>query len=91
VVIGTGGASRPIRSDADVMTLRFEVHVAGRLPQTLTEEIDTRFETVSRRNQPASTVLEGYVADQTSLRSLLTLIWDTNGSVLSLTAEPENE
>jgi hypothetical protein len=71
------------------MTSRFRVHVTGRLPQALTEEIGIRFGEVAMREQPDSTVLSGRVADQAALRSLLTLIWDTGCAVLSVTLNPD--
>jgi hypothetical protein len=71
------------------MTSRFEVHMTGRLPQALTEVIGTRFGRVAMREQPKSTVLSGNVADQAALRSLLGLIWDTGGSILSVTLDPD--
>jgi len=60
----------------------FEVHVTGRLPQGVTEAINTRLGKISTCQMPNSTVLNGSVADQAALRALLDLIWDTGGSVL---------
>jgi hypothetical protein len=71
------------------MTSRYEVHVTGRLPQALTEAITTRFGEVVTRNQLGSTVLNGSVTDQAALRSLLSLIWDTGGSLLAVTVDPD--
>jgi hypothetical protein len=71
------------------MTSRFEVHVSGRLPQTLAETIGTRFGPVTIRRQPTSTVLTGHVCDQAALRALLGLIWDTGGSLLSVNLEAD--
>ena len=70
------------------MTSRFELQVAGRLPRALTEAIGARFGEVAMRTQPNSTVLAGSVADQAALRSLLGLIWDTGGQVVSVQTEP---
>ena len=70
------------------MTSRFEVRVTGRLPHAVSEAIVTRFGGVAMRQRPTSTVLTGSVADQAALRSLLGLIWDTGGSVLSVTLYP---
>jgi hypothetical protein len=78
-------------SDADLMTYRFEVHVAGRLPEAFTDAIGTRFGKVTVRNEPNATVLNGRIADQAALRSLLTMIWDTNGNVLSANLDPEDQ
>jgi hypothetical protein len=69
------------------MTSRYEVHVTGRLPQALTAAIATRFGEVVTRKQPDSTVLNGSIADQAALRSLLGLIWDTGCSVLAVTVD----
>jgi hypothetical protein len=69
------------------VTSQFEVQVSGPLPQTLTAAIATRFGEVAMRKQPGSTVLNGSVADQAALRSLLDLIWDTGCSVLAVTVE----
>jgi hypothetical protein len=71
------------------MTSRFEVQVSGRLPRVVTEAIDARFGEMALRRQLDSTVLTGNVADQAALRSLLTLIWDTGGAVLSMTIDPD--
>ena len=86
---------RVVRADAagatlTFMTYRFEVHVAGHLPHTFTNAIGTRFGKVTICNEPNATVLKGRIADQAALRSLLTMIWDTNGSVLSATLDPED-
>jgi len=70
------------------MTSRFEVHVTGRLPQTLTQAISARFGEIAMCKQPNTTVLSGNVADQAALRALLGLIWDTGGSVLTVTVHP---
>jgi hypothetical protein len=69
------------------MTSRYEVHVTGRLPQALTATIATRLGEVVMRKQPDSTVLNGSVADQAALRSLLGLIWDTGCTVLAVTVD----
>jgi hypothetical protein len=71
------------------MTSRFEVQVSGRVPQGLTGAIGARFGAINVRERPASTVLSGSVADQAAVRALLTLIWDTGGTVLSVTVDPD--
>jgi hypothetical protein len=73
------------------MTSRFEVQVTGRLPQALTTAIATRFGQVVMRKQPGSTVLNGSIADQAALRSLLGLIWDTGCSVLAVTIDHDTD
>jgi phage baseplate assembly protein W len=69
------------------MTARFEVQMTGRLHQALTAVIATRFGEVVMRKQPGSTVLNGKIADQAALRSLLGLIWDTGCTVLAVTVD----
>jgi hypothetical protein len=81
VVRGAG-----VAGDGEPMTLRVQVHVAGRLPQALTETAGTRFGEIAVRMQPTCTMLAGRVADQAALRALLNLIWDTGASVLSVTS-----
>jgi len=73
------------------MTSRFEVHVAGRLPQTLSEAISTRFADAAVDKQPNSTVLTGSLAEQAALRALLALIWDTGGTVLFVARDPDRD
>jgi len=73
------------------MTSRFEVHTTGRLPKTVGEAISTRFGAVAVTTRPNSTVLTGSLADQAALRALLALIWDTGGTVLSVTLDPDSD
>ena len=73
------------------MTLRFHVHVAGRLPLALTEAVGARFEEIALRKQPTCTVLDGCIADQAAVRSLLNLIWDTGASVLSVNLDGDDQ
>ena len=70
------------------MTSGFEVRVSGRLPRTVSEAVSARWGELSTRNRSHSTVLTGTVVDQAALRALLDLIWDTGGSVLSVTLHP---
>jgi hypothetical protein len=72
------------------MTSHVEVHVIGRLPQALTQAISARFGEFTMRTQSNSTVLNGSIADQAALRSLLGLIWDTGSSVLSVAVDPHS-
>jgi hypothetical protein len=58
-----------------LMTSRFEVHVSGRLPQTLAETIGTRFGPVTIRRQPTSTVLTGHVCGLWYLRGVRPVGW----------------
>ena len=71
------------------MTSRFEVHVTGRLPRALAETIGSRYGQVGMREQPKVTVLSGRVPDQAALRSLRGLIWDSGGSVLSVSLDAD--
>jgi hypothetical protein len=66
------------------MTSRFEIQVTGRLPHALTQAISGRFGRVEIDGQANATVLNGRIADQAALRSLLGLIWDTGGSIHTL-------
>jgi hypothetical protein len=52
------------------------------------EEIGERFGEVAILEERGSSVLSAIVADQAALRSLLTLIWDTGGDLLSVTLDP---
>jgi hypothetical protein len=67
------------------MSSRFDLHVAGRLPQGLIDAIGTRFGDVAMHPQSGSTVLTGSVPDQAALRALVELVWSTAASVISLT------
>jgi hypothetical protein len=69
------------------MTSPLEVRVTGCLSRALAEEIGERFEEVAVRPEGESSVLSGTIADQAALRSLLSLIWDTGGAVLSVTLD----
>jgi hypothetical protein len=68
----------------------FEIRVAGQLPATVHGMIRLRFGDIAVRVQAPLTVLTGLVLDQSQLRALLSLIWDSGGSVLyvALTTEP---
>jgi hypothetical protein len=67
------------------MTLRVEIQLGGRLPQTLAEVIGTRFGDVALGQQRKATVLVAHLSDQSALRALLCLIWDIGGNVMSVT------
>ena len=68
------------------MTFKFRLVVSGRLPQTTVKLLQTRFGVVDLVAGRDSTTVIGIVDDQPALRALLSLIWDTGGSVLSLDA-----
>jgi len=69
------------------MTSHFEARVAGRLPHAFTEVVGSRFGQVDLCERLDSTLLSGTLPDQAALRSLLTLIWDTGSSILSVTLD----
>jgi hypothetical protein len=62
------------------MTARFEVQVTGRLHQALTAASPP-----GSGRSSCATVLNGKIADQAALRSLLGLIWDTGCTLLDVT------
>lgn len=66
------------------MTSPFELEVSGRLPQALVQVISSRFGNIALTEQQKGTVLYGGVADQAALRALLSLIWDSGGSLVSV-------
>ena len=81
---------RPIRRVIVVsMTLRYELHLTGRLPQTATDRIRCRLGPFAKRGDRKSDVLTGTIADQSALRALLTLIWDSGVGVQSVAVEPD--
>ena len=58
--------------------------LSGLLPLTTVKLLHTRFGVVDLIGGGASTTVTGIVDDQPALRALLSLIWDTGGSVISL-------
>jgi hypothetical protein len=69
------------------MASPLEVRVTGCCSRMLAEEIGERFGEFAVRPEGTSSVLSGTIADQAALRSLLGLIWDTGGAVLSVTLD----
>jgi hypothetical protein len=63
---------------------RCEVTVRGPLSRSLLGMVRSRFDRVST---PAADVLVVDAVDQAAVRALLTLLWDADHSVLSLTVE----
>jgi hypothetical protein len=80
-VVRAGGPT----GDGQGMTPPFELHVAGPLPQGVVDGVGSRFGDVAMHPQSGSTVLTGTIPDQAALRALMHLVWDSGGSILSLT------
>ena len=57
--------------DGQGMTPRFELHVAGPLPQGGVDGIGSRFGDVAMHPRSGSTVLTGTIPDQAALRARL--------------------
>ncbi|MFN0283863.1 MAG: hypothetical protein ACKVZ6_18065 [Kineosporiaceae bacterium] len=73
------------------MSSRYEVLLAGPVPNAVVEVIRSRFGDVVVHREASATVVRATVVDQAALRALLSLIWDTNGSLLSVVvAKDEN-
>jgi hypothetical protein len=66
------------------VTLHYRLVLSGLLPQTTVKLLHARFGIVDLVAGRASTTVIGIVDDQPALRALLSLIWDTGGTVLSL-------
>ena len=60
------------------------VDLAGRIPAARVELIRSRFGDMSLRTSRERTVLEGPVADQSAVRALLNLLWDTGSDIRSV-------
>jgi hypothetical protein len=60
------------------------VDLAGRIPAARVELIRSRFGDMSLRTSGERTVLKGPVADQSAVRALLNLLWDTGSDIRSL-------
>jgi hypothetical protein len=70
----------------DVTATRCEVTLRGPLSRSLLEVVRARFDHVST---PTATVLVVETVDQPAVRALLTLLWDADHEVRSLTVEPD--
>jgi len=70
------------------VTLRYELHLTERLPQTVRELIRSRHGPFAEHRDQESDVLTGTIADQSALRALLALIWDSGVGVQSVAVEP---
>jgi hypothetical protein len=57
------------------------VDLAGPLPASRVELIQSRFGDITPRLSAGMTILEGPVADQSALRALLNLLWDAGSEV----------
>ena len=60
------------------------VDLAGRIPAVQVELIRSRFGDMSLRTSRERTILQGPVADQSAVRALLNLLWDTGSDIRSL-------
>ena len=81
---------RPIRPVIVVsVTLRYELHLTERLPQTARDLIRSRLGPFAEHRGRKSDVLTGTIADQSALRALLALIWDSGVGVQSVAVEPD--
>jgi len=81
---------RPIRPVIVVsVTLRYELHLTERLPQTARDLIRSRLGPFAERGDKKPDVLTGTIADQSALRALLALIWDSGVGVQSVAVEPD--
>ena len=81
---------RPIRRVIVVsVTLRYELHLTSRLPQTAIDLIRSRLGPFAERGDKKPDVLTGTIADQSALRALLALIWDSGVGVQSVAVEPD--
>ena len=73
------------------VTLRYELHLTDRLPQSAGDLIRSRLGPFVEHRGGKSDVLTGTVADQSALRALLALIWDSGVGVQSVAVEPKLE
>ena len=81
---------RPIRQVIVVyVTLHYELHLTGRLPQTARDLIRSRLGPFAERGDREPDVLAGTIPDQSALRALLALIWDSGVGVQSVAVEPD--
>ena len=69
------------------MTTHYEVTVAGRLPVWTAGDIRSRFGVVDVHPWGGTTSISGAVSDQSALRALLELIWDTGATVVALSVD----
>jgi hypothetical protein len=77
----------PAGTDPRVMTSHYEVTVAGRLPEWTAGSIRARFGPVHVHPQGRTTAISGTVCDQSALRALLGLIWDTGATIVALSVD----
>ncbi|MFW3171971.1 hypothetical protein [Geodermatophilus sp. CPCC 206100] len=69
------------------MTTHYEVTVAGRVPEWTAGSIRARFGPVEVHSEGGTTAVSGTVCDQSALRALLELMWDTGVSVVALSVD----
>jgi hypothetical protein len=73
------------------VTLRYELHLTERLPRTARDLIRSRLGPLAEHGDRKLNVLTGTIADQSALRALLALIWDSGVGVQSVVIEPDFE
>ncbi len=69
------------------MTSHYEVTVAGRIPEWTAGSIRARFGPVAVHPRDGTTAISGTVCDQSALRALLELMWDTGVTVVALSVD----
>jgi hypothetical protein len=72
------------------VTLRYELQLTGRLSKSAADLIRSRLGAFTERVDRRRDVLTGTVADQSALRALLVLVWDSGGGVQSVAVEPDS-
>ena len=70
------------------MELTYRLEVRGPLPHLARDEIRRRFGEVEVRSDGELTVVPGLSADQSALRSVLSLLWDLGSEVRLVEAIP---
>jgi len=70
------------------MESRYHVLLAGPIPAWVAEVIMSRFGDLGVPTSQGGTVLDGFIADQSALRALLNLIWDSGGDIRLVSIAP---
>ncbi len=65
---------------------RYRLSVTGPVPRRLVQTIVNRFGDISVGRDGEDTILDADLADQPSLRALLTLLWDAGHDVHDVTS-----
>ena len=63
------------------MELTYRLEIRGPLPRLARDELRRRFGEVEVRSEGELTVVPGLSADQSALRSVLSLLWDLGSEV----------